>query len=169
MSEQVGERLSYKGEIITLNVDPLAQYLETRKDIVFGPMSTACWRGYTGTWEIKDNKLFLIHLKACIFTDPDTPKYERDLNYLFPDQEIVFADWFTGQISIPMGEILKAPFKIPPIDETKKVIRLEVFVKRGDPGFIFEKDLILEFKDGVIVSEKVIDNRDEFQKKQLEN
>jgi hypothetical protein len=32
---------------------------------------------------------------------------EVDLNYVFPNQEKVFADWFTGEIRIPTGDMLK--------------------------------------------------------------
>ena len=30
-----------------------------------------------------------------------------DLNFLFPDKNEVFADWFTGDIRIPQGKMLK--------------------------------------------------------------
>ena len=51
--------------------------------------STACWRQYVGTWEIKDGRLYLVGLKGRF-------KYVGD--------EPLFADWFTGVLRIPRGE-----------------------------------------------------------------
>ena len=62
----------------------------------------------------------------------------KDLQFLFPNQEKVFADWFTGQIRIPMGEMLQ-------------------YIHQ-DYESIYEKDLLLNLKDGVLISEKVIEN-----------
>ena len=51
----------------------------------------------------------------------------------------VFADWFNGEIRIPQGELLQ-------------------YIHMGYES-IFEKDLILKFKKGVLIDERVIDNR----------
>ena len=53
--------------------------------------STACWRQYIGTWEIKDGKLYLVDIIG---------KYKKI------GDEPIFADWFTGRLKIPMGEIV---------------------------------------------------------------
>ncbi len=64
---QVGERLLYKGETNRLCTLPLEPYLKERnlRIYVFGPprkvvVTTACWRGYIGTWQIKDDFLWLL-------------------------------------------------------------------------------------------------------------
>ena len=54
-------------------------------------LSSACWRGYIGTWEIKQGRLFLVGLSG---------------NYNLGEGEPIFADWFSGEITIPEGEIL---------------------------------------------------------------
>lgn len=53
--------------------------------------STACWREYVGTWEIKDNKFYLVGI---------TGKFK------LIDTSPVFADWFTGVLRIPQGNRL---------------------------------------------------------------
>ncbi|RTZ96680.1 MAG: hypothetical protein DSY90_09750 [Deltaproteobacteria bacterium] len=58
-------------------------------DIFF---STACWRQYIGTWEIRDNKFYLVKLKGKYRLKSKTP---------------VLAEWFTGTLRIPRGKILE--------------------------------------------------------------
>ena len=140
MTVQVRERILYKGEEFGMATEPLNQYLETRNDIRLVFPSSACWRGYYGSWEIIDNKLFLIDLNAYI------KGYEEvGLNYIFPNQEKVFANWFSGQIRIEDGELLKGY------------------------DLKYEKNILLEFEDGVLVSEKEIDYTNKLRKRQWKN
>lgn len=81
MTAQVKEILIYKGEGIRMASEPLNQYLVTRNDIKLVRPSTACGRGYYGRWEIRDNKLFLIDLKAYL-----QGFQEIGLAYLFPEK-----------------------------------------------------------------------------------
>lgn len=137
MTAQSGERLLYKGEETWMATEPLNQYLQNRNDVKFVSPSTDCWRGYYGQWEIKDNNLFLIGLKAYV------EEYrEVDINYLFPGENQVFAMWFTGEIRIPQGEMLE-------------------YVHMGYASK-YERDLILKFNEGVFIEEWINDNREEF-------
>lgn len=38
----------------------------TKNNIELKFPSTACWRGYYGTWEIRDRKLFLTNIEAYL-------------------------------------------------------------------------------------------------------
>ncbi|MBK7566223.1 MAG: hypothetical protein IPI31_00195 [Bacteroidetes bacterium] len=140
MTAQAGERLFYKGEETLMAAEPLNQYLQNRNDIKFISPSTACWRGYFGQWEIKDNKLHLIGLKAYL-----EGYREVDLSYLFPRQKQVIADWFSGKIRVPQGEMLD-------------------YVHMGYAS-LYERDLILEIKNGELINEYVVENEDEFQER----
>lgn len=140
MTAQAGERLIFNGEETWMASEPLNQYLQNRSDIKFISQSTACWRGYFGQWEIKDNKLHLIGLKAYL-----EGYREVDLNYLFPRQKQVFADWFSGKIRVSQGEMLD-------------------YVHMGYAS-LYERDLILEIKNGELVNEYVVDNEQEFQER----
>ena len=133
MTAQIGEILFFKGKEICMVSEPLNQYLKNRNDIKFISSSTACWRGYYGQWEIIDNKLYLIGLKAYI-----EGYREVDLDYLFPGQKQVFASWFNGEIRIPQGEILE-------------------YIHLGYAS-LYEKDLFLIFENGVLVKEYEVDN-----------
>ncbi len=58
MTAQYGEKLIYKGKQVGMSTLPLSQYFESLEEKpVFEVQNTACWRGYFGTWEIKDDKL----------------------------------------------------------------------------------------------------------------
>lgn len=133
MTAQIKELLLYKGDKVGMATEPLCPYLKNRKDINFLFRSTACLRGYLGIWELRDKELFIIKLQACV------EDYKKvDLNYLFPDKSEIFADWFSGEIRIPQGEMLQ-------------------YVHTGYES-IFEKDLILQFKKGVLIDERVMRN-----------
>ena len=51
--------------------------------------STACYRGYVATWEIKEDKLYLTDLSSS--------------NYEFIQSPPFLADWFNGQIKFGTG------------------------------------------------------------------
>jgi len=152
MTAQAGETIIYKGKKTWMATEPLREYLKTREDILFNSYSTACWRGYFGTWEIKQNKLYLIDLKANsemhgeVGLDYLFPKQKRNkiLDYLFSKRNKIFASWFTGEIRIPTGEMLE-------------------YVHAGYAS-IYEKDLMLTFKEGILMNEMEIDNRKTFKK-----
>lgn len=133
MTTQAGDILSYNGEKTTIATEPLKSYLENRSDVGFIFKSTSLVRGYIGTWEIKNNQLYLISLLGFV----DNNK-KVDLSYLFPNKTEVFADWFSGDIRIPEGELLNK-------------------INLGYAS-IFEKDRILSFKEGILISETIKEN-----------
>ena len=53
--------------------------------------STACWRQYRGSWEIKDGRLSLIAIEGRLELKGDGP---------------LFADWFSGVLRVPRGEMI---------------------------------------------------------------
>ncbi len=53
--------------------------------------STACWRRYQGTWEIRDGRLWLVGLEGL---------------YRFQGEAPILADWFSGTLRVPRGAML---------------------------------------------------------------
>jgi hypothetical protein len=102
--------------------------------------STSCWRGYIGTWEIVEDKLYLIELKGY----PGNNK-RFTMNSLFPNQERVYAEWYSGEIKIPQGKMLH-------------------YEHMGYMS-LFEKDLFLEFNKGMLVGSREVDNTKTFDPK----
>ena len=57
--------------------------------------STACWRRYIGTWEIKDGKFYLINLEGHVKLTKKEP---------------VHATWFSGVLKVPEGTRLQSSY-----------------------------------------------------------
>jgi len=111
------KNLLYKGKETWMETNPL-NYLKTKNDFI----------KYNGNWKIENNKLYLLSLKADYNRFPVV-----GIGYLFPGQEIVFAEWFTGLIKIPLGDILIYKY---PIEDS-----------------IYERDLLLKFESGLLIEE----------------
>jgi hypothetical protein len=58
-------------------------------DLILG--STACWRRYVGTWEVRDGQLFLTSIEG---------------RFKLLGNEPLLADWFTGVLRVARGEML---------------------------------------------------------------
>lgn len=115
--------------------EPLGKYLAKRKDLYFYSESTACGRGFMGDWAVKGDKLYLINLKANLNFETKV-----GVDYLFPGQKEIFAEWFTGEIRIPTGKMLRYAYM----------------------GYasVYEKDIFLKFEKGKLVDERIVDNRE---------
>lgn len=136
MTAQAYEKIYIDGQEQYMATEPLKSYLSTLAEReVFSPIETSCWRGYHGTWEIIDNKLFLIDLKGHNVNYERGTHWKVGLDYLFPNQNKVFAEWFTGEIRISSG------------------VKLSYF-----PVPKYEFDLFLEFKDGMLIGRRKVDN-----------
>lgn len=168
MTTQAKEKIYYKGKEYRMDNTPLDTYLREKKITLKTISNSACWRGYIGKWEIKDDKLYLIdfsshiihekpiseqekmdnfqknkdhYKKHCGITDANqisnfkATEEEIGLDYLFPGQKEVFADWFTGKIMIPHGKVLYSMCYS-----------------------IYEKYLFLQFKNGALISVETHDN-----------
>ncbi|MFH1050859.1 MAG: hypothetical protein V1779_08030 [bacterium] len=102
MTAQVREILIIKGEKHGLSCVPAilenAEYLEKLEPDkgkkyysgIFG--STACWRRYRATWEIKEDKFYFVDIEGA---------------YRKKNMEPIFAEWFSGIIKYPQGKLLK--------------------------------------------------------------
>ncbi|MEN9251125.1 MAG: hypothetical protein Q6L49_03740 [Thermostichales cyanobacterium HHBFW_bins_127] len=69
-----------------ISLRPQAEMDEEDRDCY----STACWREYVATWEIRNQRLYLNEIRGTwrLTGDP------------------IFADWITDELIIPMGECL---------------------------------------------------------------
>lgn len=104
MTAQIPETLLYNGDRLAMCDEPLAVYFELiGQSPPFRAMSSANWRGYFGTWEIKEDRLYLVDLEGTLKTGE-----EVNLQFFFKDfPERVFAHWFSGQIRVTKGKLLK--------------------------------------------------------------
>ena len=107
------ETLLFEGKEYSLHSNPLKPYLADHPDLV--PKSTiissANWRGYIATWEIRNGQLLLVDV--LILKPGDEPdeygithsKYVSVFDEMFPDREYLHAVWYTGNLIIPNGKL----------------------------------------------------------------
>lgn len=92
-----------------------------------------CWRGYQAVWELKNDQLFLSGLEPVLGGD------ERfSLDYLFAKQKNILADWFSGDIKVPQGELMQ--------------------YVHGGYASVHERTLILHFDEGCLIGSDLIEN-----------
>ncbi len=93
-----------------------AEYTEDNPDI----SSTACWRRYIASWEIKDNKLYLLNIKG---------------RYKLLGEDPLFADWVNGTIYFFYGQ----KEYVFPID-------ISVVIYEKELQLILENGVLIEIK-----------------------
>jgi hypothetical protein len=132
MTAQISERLIYEGQQLAICTNPLSLYFAMGGDSPnFEDNCTALWRGYVGTWEIVDGRLYLIKLQGTLEGGG-----EASVATIFPDYpDRVFAHWYSGTIRIPQGKLLN-------------------YVHMGYSS-TYERDLFLEIEKGIIKKTRV--------------
>ena len=103
MTAQFSEHLRYNGEDFSMYTNPLGDFFAMGGvNPGFESNCTALWRGYVGSWEIVDNRLYLIGISGTL-----EGGVEATLATIFPDfPDRVFAHWYSGTIRIPQGNNL---------------------------------------------------------------
>ena len=140
MTSQTKEKLIFNGETVGIETLPLASYLSMLEDKPrFFFMGSNCWRGYVGTWRLIEDKLYLVHLKGYAHND-NKEYWAVDMNFLFPHQKQVFAEWFTGEIIITQGAGYSPDFL------------------SAEPTY--ERELILMFEKGYFIGKRTVDNHE---------
>ncbi len=129
---QIPDAIIIEGQRHSLYSLPLEQYYRAgHPRPQFRSPHTANWRGYVATWEIDRGRLYLKSIRAWI------GKKEVGLEALFPGQKApIPATWFTGQLRVPQGKILKV----------------------GVPQPIHEKDLVITVEQGKVTRQEIVDN-----------
>jgi hypothetical protein len=140
MTAQAPEILVHRGVQLNLCADPLYEYLEQlphRHHPEFASTSTACHRGYVGTWEIRGGHLVLVALEGLIKTADGF--VEADLKTAFPwVNDTLRASWVTNRLRCPEG-------------------RLVSYVHQGYASR-YERDRVFDFEEGRLVAEWLILN-----------
>jgi len=134
MSYQFPEKIIINNIEMDLFSEPLSRYIK-RANINLSFKGFSLLRRYIATWTIIENKLFLVKIVANLSTGEQV-----SVSTLFPNTSTnVFADWFTGWLVIPQGNLLKS----------------------GCVGFddIYEKSLMININKGVITEQMIKENK----------
>ena len=118
MTHQLHENIMYEGRDLSMTTcpkvpldHPRVKELTDKELFAAGQprmVSSACWRGYLGSWEINEGRLYLI-------------KLERDL--MLDGPEPIFADWVSEELHIVVEYAFEGLRAGPgPGNKIKKVI-----------------------------------------------
>jgi len=155
MTAQASDSLLFNGKQFSLYLDPLESFFSQNPPRPsFVAESTANWRGYIAGWEIADDRFNLVGLsgRICI-RDPEAGGEQSSwcpvghsgecevkdfgISDLFnAPSEGVFAEWFTGEIPVPSGEMVE-------------------YVHAGY-GSKYERYMMVNIERGVVSSTRVI-------------
>lgn len=139
MTVQSPERITYEGHQYPTASRPLDDYFNDARPApnfaaVTRSRSSSCWRGYIGHWEIHDGLLRLLDLQA-----PYANPAQSLLYLVFPTTHSpIKADWFSGEIRLPKGEVLR-------------------YIHYGPA--VYEEEVVLLVEHGVLVGSRIIDHR----------
>jgi hypothetical protein len=108
--------------------------------------STSCWRGYVAYWRLKNDSLILNSINPCCTSVP--MKSEEIILKIF-GQNNVFANWYSGTLSLPAGELFSG----------------------ADMGYnsIYEYEDKLQVENGLLKSKKRISNIELIEQLKLDN
>lgn len=147
-SPQIPELLIYKNDTIPIYNLMIEEYLDMNKQDIFGSSegklfglnfrggSFNCWRGYQGIYKIENDSLFVVDMVPIggfieINEDGErvsSPKPKSYLEVVFSDRiknNKVFVDWFSGNIAIRNGDLLRWDGVFVRKFEKEKVISIE--------------------------------------------
>lgn len=102
MTAQMPDRLTYRGERYNMNTFPITAEMIERAGLKRnGSVNSGCWRGYVGTWEIRDDeKLYLTDMEMISFD-------QRTMDEMFGcGDDGLEASWVSGEVSCTAGEVL---------------------------------------------------------------
>jgi len=135
MTAQIAERLHYDGEAHALCDTPLWEYFRlTGIEPDFESNCTALWRGYVGTWEILDGRLYLVGLNGILKNGAIAT-----VATFFPNNpDRVFAHWYSGKLRLPRGKMLK-------------------YIHMGYAS-IYEEDVLITLDKGMVTNTKIRNN-----------
>lgn len=108
---QASDLLIVGGKEFSLNTNPLETQLQKKqwRPPENAVITSANWRGYLATWEIKDGRLFLKDVTIGVSDSKNRRDYVRKsiTQELYPGATEVFADWYTGALIVPDGKMTR--------------------------------------------------------------
>lgn len=109
MSAQARDTILINGVRYFFFGSPMFDYWDTnRNKPKLLSFNTGLQRGFFASWEIHETKLYLIDFYGEHYSIRPKRGFVREKNYslsdLFPDQQRVFADWYSGELQIPIGK-----------------------------------------------------------------
>lgn len=121
-THQIGDKLIVGLDTSWIETFPLEGYLDSKGNRKLGGLEpitgcTALWRGYSATWLIENDSLFLVSCELDVCSDNAV---DVDLNVEFGSRR-VFAEWFSYKLTMNIGaELIGEIFQLFPSYEGMK-------------------------------------------------
>lgn len=98
-TDQARDTMAFAGQGYSMLERPLNDYLRRLPVIPrFDIPSTANYKGYTATWEVRDSRLCLASFSAM------TNRQPYSVTLLFPDRKLpIPAEWYSGTVHLVSG------------------------------------------------------------------
>jgi hypothetical protein len=98
-TQQARDTMTFAGQQDSILERPLNDLLRRLPEIPrFDISSTANYKGYTASWEIKDSRIYLASFHAT------TNRQPYSVSSLFPGRKLpIHADWYSGTVCIISG------------------------------------------------------------------
>lgn len=98
-TDQARDTITFAGQQDLMLERPLNDFLRRLPVIPrFDVPSTANYKGYTASWEVKDSRLFLATFHAA------TNRQPYSISSLFPSRKLpIHAHWYSGMVHITSG------------------------------------------------------------------
>ena len=109
---QYPDKIFYDGKEYSLHTNPLESYFEKNPDKrpKGGIMSSALWRGYVATFEMRDSQLFVKDIQVQYWDTTDKNNYDTKwktvMTEVFPEKKNVKVDWLSGLLVLPYGKLV---------------------------------------------------------------
>lgn len=109
---QYPDKIIFNGKEYSLHTNPLEKYFEEHPDKrpKGGVWSTALWRGYVATFEIKDSGLVVKDIMIEL-QDSTSRKskwtWKSVYDLVFPEQPLKKVDWVSGLLVLPHGKMVE--------------------------------------------------------------
>lgn len=135
MTAQFTEKFIIEGECHSMCAHPLNNFRDLGGVLPKLTINcTSLWRGYVGTWELMNDRLYLTKLQGVLADGK-----EFTLDTVFPNcSEKVFAHWYSGTARSPRGKLLK--------------------YVHMNYGSTYEFDFFYEFEKGILINTTRIAN-----------
>lgn len=111
-TSQEPDNLILEGEQLSLATNPLSPLIQDGRIKLPEPAErwSSNWRGYVATWTVKNEQMLLS--KIDVLLRPEGAAEGTDavsvnvLPQVFPEQTEVPAEWFSGALVVPRGEVV---------------------------------------------------------------
>ena len=143
---QYPDKIIFNGKEYSLHSNPMETYFKYNPDKrpKGGVTSTALWRGYVATFEVRDSQLFVKDIQIEYWDTTNSkshdPKWKSVLTEVFGEQKNIKVDWLTGLLVLPYGKLIN-------------------YVHMGY-GSTYKKYFLLEINKGSYVKSKQFNYKD---------